>query len=159
MKAKFEFKRIKAVIIGGAWDGAIKYEQKLMALGEKKCGENIYFLGTRSDVPELYADIDLVVHPSYSENLGGAAESLLLGIPTISSNVGGFPDIVIHKETGYLVNPGKPEEIASAVEYALNNYDAMKEMAIAGEKKVGILMDVNRTGKEMFWIYNKILTA
>lgn len=151
-------KKIKAVVVGGAWNGAVDYEQKLISMGKKLCGDNIYFLGSRSDVPELYADIDLVIHPSYSENLGGAAESLLLEVPTISSNVGGFPDIVIENETGYLINPGAPEEITKAVSRAINNYDEMRQMAIRGAEKVRTIMNVNTTGREVVNIYDKILT-
>src|SRR5690606_19765540 len=100
--------KIKAVVIGGAWEGAEEYEQQLINMGKQLCGDNIHFLGSRPDVPELYADIDLVMHPSYSENLGGAAESLLLEVPTIATRVGGFPDVVIDGETGYLVNVASP---------------------------------------------------
>ena len=150
-------KNIKAVIIGGAWDGANDYELQLIEMGKRYCKDNIYFMGSRTDVPELYADIDVVVHPSYSENLGGAAESLLLEVPTIASNVGGLPDIVIPHLTGYLVNPGTPSEIADRVMEAFNNYPEAKEMAINGRKMLSTILDVNNTGKEVYHIYNSIL--
>lgn len=152
-----ENKKIKAVIIGGAWDGAKDYEQELVKMGKELCGDNIYFLGSRSDVPELYADIDLVVHPSYSENLGGAAESLLLEVPTIATNVGGFPDVVVNGETGFLVNVAAPEEIAARVNFAYEHHSEMKEMAKEGRRRLLTSLDVNNTGKEVFAIYNKIL--
>ncbi|OJW81715.1 MAG: hypothetical protein BGO69_14500 [Bacteroidetes bacterium 46-16] len=149
--------KIKAIIIGGAWDGAMDYELKLMEMGKKYCGDNIYFMGSRNDVPELYSDIDLVVHPSYSENLGGAAESLLLEVPTIASNVGGLPDIVIPGVTGYLVNPAAPAEITDCAMNARKNYTVAKEMALRGRKMLFTVLDVNNTGKEIYHIYNNIL--
>ncbi|MBB6612714.1 glycosyltransferase family 4 protein [Pontibacter sp. Tf4] len=152
-----ENNKIKAIVVGGAWNGAVAYEQKLINMGRELCGDNIYFLGSRNDVPELYADIDLVVHPSYSENLGGAAESLLLEVPTIATNVGGFPDIVVDNETGYLINPGAPNEIAESIKKSFTDYDKIKRMALAGGEKVKSIMDVNKTGKEVFEIYNQIL--
>jgi len=149
--------RIKAVIIGGAWDGATEYEMQLIDMGKKYCGGNIYFMGSRNDVPELYADINLVVHPSYSENLGGAAESLLLEVPTIASNVGGLPDIVVPGTTGYLVSPGVPSQITEKIMDAYNNYDEAKKMAVNGRKMLSTILDVNNTGKEVYHIYNSIL--
>lgn len=151
-------KRIKVVVIGGAWNGAVEYEKHLMEMGKALCGDNVHFLGSRSDVPELYADVNLVVHPSYSENLGGAAESLLLGVPTISTNVGGFPDIVIDKETGYLVNPGSPAEIADTVETAFNNYEKAEEMALTGKEKARAVLNVEITGREIHDIYRNVLS-
>ena len=149
--------RIKAVVIGGAWDGATAYELQLMEMGKKYCKDNIYFMGSRDNVPELYADIDVVVHPSYSENLGGAAESLLLDVPTIATNVGGLPDIVIPDVTGYLVNPGAPDEITDCVMDAYKNHDHAKEMAVHGREMLSVMLDVNNTGKEVYNIYNRIL--
>lgn len=152
-----ENKKIKAVVIGGAWEGAEDYEQQLIKMGKELCGDNIYFLGSRTDVPELYADIDLVVHPSYSENLGGAAESLLLEVPTIATNVGGFPDVVVNGETGLLVEVGSPNEITEKINYAYTHHNEMKAMAKEGRKRLLTSLDVNNTGKEVFAIYNKIL--
>jgi glycosyltransferase involved in cell wall biosynthesis len=152
-------KNIKAVIIGGAWEGAEEYEQQLIKMGKTLCGNNIYFLGSRPDVPELYADIDLVVHPSYSENLGGAAESLLLEVPTIATNVGGFPDVVVDGETGYLVDAAAPQQIAERISFAVKHHEAMKTMAAAGRRRLLTMLDVNNTGREIFTIYNKILKA
>ena len=144
-------------MIGGAWDGAIDYEDKLLNMGKELCGDRIYFMGSRTDVPELYADIDLVVHPSYSENLGGAAESLMLAVPTITTNIGGFPDIVIEGETGYLVNVAAPAEIADRILHVYDHYDEAKRLAANGRELLLQVMDVKRTGKEVFDIYNEIL--
>jgi glycosyltransferase involved in cell wall biosynthesis len=90
---------LMGVFIGGAWNNAVGYEEQVRAYGRKKCGERALFLGTRQDVPELYPDLDVVVHPSHSENLGGAGESLLAAVPTIATDVGGFPDLVKPGET------------------------------------------------------------
>jgi glycosyltransferase involved in cell wall biosynthesis len=149
--------RIKGVVIGGAWNGAAEYEAFLNAKGMELCGDRIAFVGTRSNVPELYADVDLVIHPSYSENLGGAAESLLLGVPTITSNVGGFPDIVIEGETGYLVNPGRPDELANAILKAVGDHESIKQMAAEGSRRLRSMLDVERTGREVVGIYRTIL--
>lgn len=148
---------IYAAVIGGAWNNAHEYERSLVEMGAKYGGDKIIFTGTRSDVPELYPDIDLVIHPSYSENLGGAAESLLLGVPTVATNVGGFPDIVIHGKTGCLINPGKPAEIAAAIKNARSNYEKAKEMAANGNEYVKHVLDVRNTAAQVYEIYNQIL--
>ena len=77
----------------------------------RKCGEAVVCLGTRGDIADLYADLDLVIHPSHSENVGGAVESLLLARPTITTNIGGFPDLIKDGVTGYLVPPKKPDPV------------------------------------------------
>ncbi len=123
---------ILGVFIGGAWCGYTAYESRVRRYGLKKCGNRLVFLGTRThhDVLDLYPEFDVVVHPSHSENLGGAAESQLLGVPTIATDVGGFPDIVKHEETGWLVPAGNPLKLAEAILESLREPVRSKEMAL-----------------------------
>ncbi len=147
---------IVPVIIGNAWDGAEKYEKKVKKYAYKKLGHNIIFTGYRKDVYQLYSEIDLVVHPSHSENLGGAAESLMLAVPTISSDVGGFPDIVIPNETGCLVEAKNPKALAEKIKWALENMDQMKSMARRGQQLVNKLLALDNTSKTIYDIYTKM---
>ncbi len=105
---------LRGVVIGGAWDDPT-YEAELRRMGSRLCGERLVFLGHRNNIPELYPDIDVAVHPSLSENVGGAVESLLCGVPTVATRVGGLPDLVRHGETGFLVPPRSPQRLAAAI--------------------------------------------
>lgn len=145
------------IVIGNAWDGAEKYEQEVKRYAKEQLGDRIVFTGYRSDVYRLYPEIDIVVHPSHSENLGGAAESLMLAVPTISSDVGGFPDIVNPGETGCLVKSKDPSDLAEKIEWALENPDKMKAMAQNGQRLVNELLDLNNTAKVVYSVYKQII--
>lgn len=151
-----KYPNVYGVCIGGAWNGAIEYEKRVREYGNKVC-PRVYFLGTRKNIGELYQDIAVAVHPSHSENLGGAAESLALGIPTITSKVGGFPDIVRDGETGLLVPVKDSLALALAIEKMITNLEYAKSLAISGQKLVINLTDIERTSKEMLEIYKDIL--
>ena len=143
------------VIIGGPWVGADKYAEEVIAYGKEKV-RNIHFLGTRTNVPDLYQDFDMVVHPSHSENLGGAAESLMLAVPTIASNVGGFPDIVIPGKTGYLVNPSDPQSIAAAIETVIADPQDARRLAEYGRTYLRDLLNAKKTSKDVYDFYRVI---
>ncbi len=148
---------IMPVIIGNAWDGADEYEKQVKDYAKKVLGDRIIFTGYRSDVYDIYPEIDIVVHPSHSENLGGAAESLMLAVPTISSDVGGFPDIVIPGETGCLVKSKDPIDLAEKITWAVEHKGELKEMALRGQALVNELLDLDNTAKAVYDIYTKIL--
>lgn len=152
-----KYSNVVGVCVGGAWNGALRYESQIRQYAKKHC-PSIRFLGTRNDVGELYQDFDIAVHPSHSENLGGAGESLLLNVPTISSNVGGFSDIVIDGETGLTVPPRDSKKLAEAIIYMLDNPAFAKQSAVEGHKLVSRLCDINNTTKEMVNIYHTILS-
>ena len=132
--------------------------QKLVReFAHKRIGERAMFLGTRNDVRGLHPDLDVAVHPSHSENVGGAAESLLNGVPTVASSVGSFSGIVKSEETGWLVPPKRPVSIANAIrEVLLDRHNALA-IAEEGPALCSNLLDVRRTAAEVPAIYETIL--
>jgi len=147
------------VFVGGAWAGATAYEDRVVAYGKKKLGNRVFFLGTRKDVARLYAAFDMAVHPSYSENVGGAVESLLMGVPTIATDVGGFPDIVRHHSTGLLAQAQNPFDLADKIRYYLENPGQARQQARAGQAYTRWLFNVERTASEMKGIYETIVST
>lgn len=151
--------RIKGVIIGTAWENSQKYEQKVKMYAKKMCPNNIIFTGFRADLKKIYKELDVVVHPSHSENLGGAAESLAAGVPTVATKVGGFPDIVVDGKTGYLCEVSNPSSIAENIRKILSNKEKTLEMTKAGKKKIRDLLDLKKTSKKIISIYYQIIKS
>ncbi|NCC02178.1 MAG: glycosyltransferase family 1 protein [Clostridia bacterium] len=147
---------VKGIIIGGPWGAAYNYEKCLRNMACKLSGDAIVFTGFRKDVPAIYPDLDVVAHPSLSENLGGAAESLLASVPTITTNIGGFPDIVKHGETGWLVPPKNPRLLAEAIIEALTNKKEAVRRALNGQKLAVEALDVKKTARDVEKIYRSI---
>jgi glycosyltransferase involved in cell wall biosynthesis len=148
---------IRAVIVGGAWGNASWYELRLREIGARLCNGFLTFLGTRSDVPAIYPDLDLAVVPSHSENCGGAVEPLLSSVPVVATRVGGLPDLIQDPRTGWLVPPRNPEALAQAILDALGNPGEAQRRAMEGRTLAKNLFDVERVGREVAGIYEKIL--
>ncbi len=148
---------IRAVIVGGAWGNARWYELRLRDIGARLCNGFLTFLGTRSDVPAIYPDLDLAVVPSHSENCGGAVEPLLSSVPVVATRVGGLPDLIQEQKTGWLVSARNPEALARAILEALENPAEARRRATEGQKLAKNLFDVEGAGREVAGIYKKIL--
>ena len=76
---------------------------------------------------------------------------------TISSNVGGFPDIVIDGETGYTVKPKSERELANAMIKMIENPKLAAKMTEKGKKLVTKMLDIENTGESIMNVYNKII--
>ncbi len=78
--------------------------------------ENIVFIGSRIDMPELFNLFDLVVLPSISEGMPMVLlEAMAAGCPIVATEVGGVPAIIQHDHNGSLVKPGDPDALVSAI--------------------------------------------
>ncbi len=151
---------IVGVCVGGARTGAQKYEERLRARAEKKCGKNLIFLGTRpiDEVPALVRDFDIAVTPSLSENMGGAFEPMLMGIPVIATHVGGLPDIIFPNKSGWLVPPANPKAIASAITQAIKDPEYATKLAAKGQKIMRKVGNSQKNTERLLRIYKDILS-
>jgi glycosyltransferase involved in cell wall biosynthesis len=155
--AKKDCPDLHAVIIGGAWNGAIKYENHLRELGRRHCNGYLTFSPTRSDIPDVYPDFDLAVVPSHTENIPFAAiEALLSGVPVVTTNVGGLPDLVQEGVSGRLVLPRNPQAIAAAMLASLQNRAKAQRLTIKGQEMARQLFDIERTTREVAQIYTAL---
>lgn len=145
------------VIVGSPWGNSRNYMERIKRYAKNKCGDRIIFTGYRNDVFSLYKEFDVAVHPSLSENLGGALESLASGTPTVTTNVGGFPDIIINEVSGFLVPKRSPHSIACAVIKIISDPALAKKFSENGIKIVKNKCDITVTANSVYKCYKKIL--
>jgi len=157
--AKKKLPNLHGVMIGGAWNGAIQYENHLRELGHRHCNGYLTFAATRSDIPDVYPDLDLAVVPSHTENIPFAAiEALLSGVPVVTTNVGGIPDLVQEGVSGRLVPPRNPQAIADAIVTSLQNRVEAHRLTLKGQEIARHLFDVERTTREVAQIYTTLIS-
>ena len=76
----------------------------------------MHALGMRTDMPRLYAAMDLLVLASHREGFPRAGmEAAAMGLPIVASDIRGCRQVVDHGRNGFLVPKGDVDAIASAV--------------------------------------------
>src|SRR5699024_10417574 len=79
--------------------------------------DHVLFLGKQNNINDLLAISDLKLLMSEKESFGLVLlEAMASHVPCIGTNTGGIPEVLIHGETGFLVEVGDTE---SASEYAV----------------------------------------
>jgi glycosyltransferase involved in cell wall biosynthesis len=96
----------------------------------------VQFCGRTAHPEQALRDLDIFVLPSLSEACPNAVlEAMATALPVVASRVGGIPDLVRHGETGYLVRPARPAELASAIEALIDDRRLASEMGSCGRAR------------------------
>jgi glycosyltransferase involved in cell wall biosynthesis len=122
--------------IGG--DGAPADYQRLQALIQNYAlQDHVTLLGEVINAFDLFAACDVFVLPSLEEAFGLVfIEAGAHGRPTVATNVGGIPDIIVNNETGILVPPGDSAMLALALGSILENPEWADQLGSAARKRV-----------------------
>jgi N-acetyl-alpha-D-glucosaminyl L-malate synthase BshA len=128
---------------------------KLMMVGdgpEKEIAENlcqklgisdrVIFFGNSNEIDKILSYTDLFLLPSETESFGLAAlEAMAWGVPVISSNSGGLPEVNFEGVSGFLSDVGNTDEMAQNAIKILSNETKLaefKENALAVAKQFDI---------------------
>ncbi len=89
---------------------------------------DIRFLGKQDQVDEILSITDLFVLPSQYESFGlSALEAMACGVPVISTNAGGLPEINVQGVTGYMSEVGDTDDMAKHAIEVLKDEDRLKK--------------------------------
>jgi len=114
----------KLIMIG---DGPERTEAEELVKQFCNLQTDVRFLGKQEQVEEIFSISDLFLLPSAYESFGLAAlEAMACGIPVISSNAGGLPEINQQGVTGYLSDVGDVADMAKNSISILNEDDVLK---------------------------------
>jgi glycosyltransferase involved in cell wall biosynthesis len=121
--------------------------------------KKVIFAGVRRDLERIYPIMDIFVISSIWEPLGNVAlEAAAFGIPVVATMVGGLPEVVLHRQTGILVPPEEPDELAEAILFLLRNPDIARRMGESGRERVKNYFTPERVGDEVEKVYEYVLT-
>ena len=108
----------------------------------------------------LYSAADAIVVPSRLEVFGQtASEAHSCGTPVIAFNIGGLPDIVDHKVTGYLAEPFDVEELAKGIKWVLGDENRHKELCCAARGKAMRCFDYSVVAQQYKKIYEYAISV
>jgi glycosyltransferase involved in cell wall biosynthesis len=91
------------------------------------------------ELPRVLAEADIFVFPTVwgTEGFGMvAAEAMACGVPVVASRIAAIPEVVLDEETGLLVEPGDPVDLASKLRLLIGDPIRRRCLGLAGTKHV-----------------------
>lgn len=112
----------KLLLIG---DGVERLKMEQLSRSLNLCN-SVRFIGKLKAVEKILSVSDLFLLPSDTESFGLVAlEAMASGVPVISSNSGGLPEVNVDGSTGFLLNVGDIDSMADKAIKLLNDKDML----------------------------------
>ncbi len=132
-------RNFQAVLVGDIKENPGFVNELREIIAENHLQNKVHLVGHCSDMPAglMLADIVLSASSSEPEAFGRTTvEAMAMGKPVIATAHGGSLETVVHGETGWLVMPSSPEEMAVRIDDALSNLEEIKEFGQKGKDRV-----------------------
>jgi glycosyltransferase involved in cell wall biosynthesis len=158
VRSRFPNTRFK--IVGAALFGEHEYDEQIRSLcTELGLDDVVEFTGFCSNVGELMAGLDLVVHASTTGEPFGQViiEGMAACKPVVATNGGGVPEIVVDDVTGFLVAMGDAAAMAEAICKVLADPVRARQMGVQGFMRVQEFFSIEGTARKVEAVYRGIL--
>jgi glycosyltransferase involved in cell wall biosynthesis len=123
------------VIVGDGPEGV-----RLRRLAARlRIADRTHFLGfvPHGRIPAILRDLDVLALPSQYEELGSVlVEAMYAGVPIVASEVGGIPELIVHRRSGLLVPPGSALRLAAAVRELIAGPEPAATLAARAHERV-----------------------
>ena len=107
----------------------------ILKAAESEINGNVVYCTDRSweDAMKIIKSSSIVVVPSRMESLPTTVkEAFYLNVPVIGTDVGGIPELIKNNETGVIVPPENPSELAQAVNELLFDKEKSEKLVANG---------------------------
>ena len=145
--------RIKFVIAGDGPEYK-RLERDIVNLGLK---DRFTLLGKVDDMSSFYSKLDVYVNTSVHEGIPmSVLEAMGHGLPVVVPHVGGFPEIVIDGQCGYLVEERNTDLFAKKI-LALTDFEQRKNMEVFTRRRVENFFSQQIMADKYYQLYNNLL--
>jgi len=150
-----EIPEVRFIIVGGGHlEDILKSQAAELGLNGK-----VIFTGSRTDIPEMLAIMDIFVMSSIKEGLPIALlEAMASEKPIVATKIAGIPDVIKDGVEGLLIPPGNPGILAEKITYLLKNPGQANKLAAVAKKNVCDNYDVKIMISNYQTLYAKILS-
>lgn len=134
---KKEYPQATLCMVGPDKDGTLEQVQQLIQ--SYQLGDSVTITGVlpKKEWHQLSEQYDIFINTTNVDNTPvSLIEAMALGIPVVSTNVGGIPHLITDEKEGLLVFPDRVVEMTFAVKKLLKNNELAHQMTLQARKKV-----------------------
>lgn len=152
-RVRQQFPNAKLLIVGEGPDEAM-----LRGLASQLgVSDHVLFAGYQGDTRPYYEIMDIFALASAHEAFGLVlVEAMFAGLPVVATRVGGIPTVVKQGETGFLVEPKAPAELAKRLLDLISNPSQRQSMGEMGLMRARAEFGAERYVRQFDELYQRL---
>jgi glycosyltransferase involved in cell wall biosynthesis len=120
--------------------------------------EYFRLIGKKARIESIVNIMDIGILSTFTEGISNSIlEYMALRKPVIANSGGGTTEIIKDAETGFIINPSDPDQLAEKIEILLNDAELRTKMGFAGQERIKKEFSINSMAEKYISLYeNKI---
>jgi len=157
---KKKYPELRTILVGDCGKADKEYGDRIERIG-KELGvhEHIIRTGFQKNAIDYMELMDVVTHTSIHPEPFGIVtlEAMSRSKPLVSTTIGGPAEVVVNGQSGLLVDVGKPEELAAAVDRYLSDPEYARRIGAAGYERMATHFSMKQSIDKTMAVYAEVL--
>jgi glycosyltransferase involved in cell wall biosynthesis len=116
------------------------------------------YVSHSSEMAQYYSMSDVFIHPTLADNCPLVVlEAMSCGTPVLAFNVGGLPELVLHKETGFLANYKDSQDLVRGLNWILEESERHAILADYSRRRVLQYFTIEKMNQNYMDLYKQVL--
>jgi len=147
---------VRLMLVG---DGSMR-ERIARRINEAGIDQLVWMTGSRNDVPELMAALDVFVLPSKAEGISNTIlEAMATGLPVVATDVGGNAQLVVDGATGFIIPSEAVTVLADKLQQYVKNSDLLVCHAKAARDRAEQQFSLEHMINQYQTVYEELLVG
>ena len=145
---------VRLMLVG---DGSMR-EAIELRIHDAGIADYVWMTGSRNDVAELMAALDVFILPSKAEGISNTIlEAMATALPVVATDVGGNAQLVVDNETGFIIPSEAVSELADRLQQYVGDENLLKQQARAGRLRAEELFSLEHMVSQYQAVYEQLL--
>ncbi len=148
------------LLAGDAFKGSTEYgEQLSRRVAQEDVRDHVLWLPFQKDAAALYRSIDLNLLISSEEGFGRTIiEAGAAGHPSIGTRTGGIPELIVPNETGWLIDNGSSDELATCLAKLCEDKSVLEAIGERARQHVTERFTIEAHVQKMMEVWREVVT-
>jgi len=139
-------------------ESRVHVEKMLESLKASGNEDRVHWLGYRTDVAKILEQAELLIHPARQEPFGRVLlEAAAMGKAIIATDVGGTSEMLVHRESAWLVPPDDARSLSDACNKLMSEPETREQIGSNAKHRISKQFSIEKSARQLALLWQHFL--